>query len=84
MGKLESENEGVAQIAFQVNSLTSSSREATLPLWGGCCERQRATPRGLLLGREVTHFFYTYTKLPKITPPLYKGGGGKNWQIDTL
>ena len=77
MRKFESENERVAQIAFQLNSLTSSSREATLPLWGGCCERKRATPRGYFLAEKQPIFFMPIPNCQKLPPPSIKEGGVK-------
>ena len=51
MGKLESENERIAQIAFLLNSLTS--REATLPPLGeGVASASEQRPGGYFLAEK--------------------------------
>lgn len=56
-----------SQFTLQLNSLTSSfPREATLPPLGeGVASASEQRPGGLLLGREVTHFFMPMKKATK-------------------
>lgn len=61
-------------------------REATLPPLGeGVASVSEQRPGGLLLGREVAHFFLClYQTANFYPPPSIKEGGGNFWQIDTL
>lgn len=69
IGELVRKNEGVAQFAFQLNSLTS--REATLPLWGRVLRAPASNAPGVTSWQRSSPFFYAYENPPDGQKNLY-------------